>query len=421
MRVPSILAFGVVLMALGGCIVRPISIPGEQSLHQRLAASASGPVTVADTAAVAGADSFSREARVRCLAPQEDVPLSSAIPYRGNTFRLQRMTPGDPPPRFGVTGFSFAGWPADTVFRRLLEEAEITVLANEAPYPAISGEDLQGDLAEVMERIASQAGVFVTYDAVARRVDLSKSAWWRLDLPRSRPLMLAALDAMRGLGLREVISYWDAYALEFEGSRAMAEQVRDLMAYFDGQAAVVAYEIQLYRVGAKGNYGTVPWQDLFRRFGEDVVTLSAKGTRGRLLVTEPGFSDADLRRFLDDYAIRARLAGGMFAVPDRWDARFEIGRCGSPNVGEADLAFRVQPTVLEGEVISALTVESSQGVIGSYRVKGPVGSNLLLIGIPSTAIGPGASRTEVVAHFSPRVIRTVNLDGRQGPLAAAPP
>jgi len=112
-----------------------------------------------------GARVLDLEAPLRCSVNWSSQQIISTIPFNVKAFNLVRNGHNDVMPRFEVNGFSFETMPAEKALHKLLKEADIRVIAKEAPYASISAENLRGELSEVVNMITEAAEIYYTYDA----------------------------------------------------------------------------------------------------------------------------------------------------------------------------------------------------------------------------------------------------------------
>ena len=124
-----------------------------------------------------------------------------------------------------------------------------------------------------------------------------------------------------------------------------------------------------------------------------------------------------MNEFLRPQANVVLVSSGTFITPDRWQGRFDIGRCGREVRLETDLNILTQSQFYPndknvGKLDSTIVLRTSNGDIAKYTVPSRLGDNILIIGIPTqyfvegkeTIIPPNA---ELVVLVSPRIIKIV--------------
>ena len=158
-----------------------------------------------------GAQTFDLETPLRCSVNWQTQQMITTIPYNIKAFNLVKNGNNDMLPRFEVTGFSFETMPAEKALRKLTKEAGIKLIAKDAPYASISAENLRGELSEVIQMIADAAEIYYSYDAHNKTLRISRKANFSLYVPKSRPILLALLDVLRGSGITDITSDWDDY------------------------------------------------------------------------------------------------------------------------------------------------------------------------------------------------------------------
>ncbi len=107
-----------------------------------------------------GASSLDLETPLRCNVNWKTQEMITALPYNMKAFNLSRNGVNNPLPRFEVTGFSFKTMPAEKALLKLTKEADIRLVAKDAPYTSISAENLRGELSEVIKMIADAAEIY---------------------------------------------------------------------------------------------------------------------------------------------------------------------------------------------------------------------------------------------------------------------
>lgn len=353
---------------------------------------------------------FSLEKPIRCSVDWLDQQIISTIPYQETVFTLKRANKSDPLPLLEVTDLDFADLPAEKIFAKLFAETDISVIALDAPYDALTADDISGPLASVVDMLADAAELFYRYNAETKQLILSRSVEWRLEMPESRAMILAILDALRGAGLKDIITDWEDKVLMFEGDRETEARVRSLTHYFDIEPNLLAFDIDVYRIHPLKKGDSISWQDMLRTFPDKTVKVSLSGVLGRMLIVSPDVNTQSLQRFLSDRAAVSKLSQGTFVLPNRWQSRFDIGECGHPHLPESDLSLLVTGNVETDRLNMKITLDTSMGEITRFSPKSRLGENLLIIGVPSQAFGGKTGNGELVILASPRIIRVLQAD-----------
>lgn len=108
-----------------------------------------------------GARELDLETPLRCRVSWNKQELIAAVPYNMTAFNLVRNGVNDILPRYEVNGFSFKSMPAEKALLKLDKEAGIHLIARDAPYASISGENLRGEFSEVVKMITDAAEIFI--------------------------------------------------------------------------------------------------------------------------------------------------------------------------------------------------------------------------------------------------------------------
>lgn len=370
-------------------LVRPTDLPTE-------------PVTTRSV------QMMSLETPLRCTIGETQKNIMTVIPFKQTAFKLARAETSDALPRYEVTGFSFDGQTAEKVFYKLLSGAKIKVIGVDGPFPELAAENITGELADVMDMIASAADVYYRYDGKNKTLYVSREVNWVLSVPDRREVMIAVLDSLRGSGMHDLLVNWDENTIAFKGDSQIEEKVRKLIDLFDKEPNLVVFNVQVLRVKPAGASKEIDWQDLIETFGAGTIRVSVNGVLGRALVTGYEINSSSLNRFLATRSRYALVSEGMFIAADKWRARFDIGRCGYMSMPEAQLSLMAQ-TELYGErrMKSVLTLDSMQGEITAFKTKSTLGDNIVLIGIPASSFADSLKGYETVIVLTPHIVRLV--------------
>ena len=180
-----------------------------------------------------GARLFDLETPLRCSVNWQTQQMITSIPYNVKAFNLVQNGSNDLMPRFEVTGFSFETMPAEKALLKLTKEAGIKLIAKDPPYASISAENLRGELSEVIKMIADAAEIYYSYDAHNKTLRISRKANFSLYVPKSRPILLALLDVLRGSGITDISSDWDDYSITFDADFELRNKILTLIGYFE--------------------------------------------------------------------------------------------------------------------------------------------------------------------------------------------
>ena len=140
-------------------------------------------------------------------------------------FNLVKNGQNDSLPRFEVNGFSFGTMSAEKALLKLTKEAGLKLVAKDAPYASISAENLRGDFTDVVNMIADAAEIYYTYNSVNKTLRISRKANFSLFIPKSKTIMLAVLDVLRGAGITDFTADFDDYTVTFDADYELKNQV----------------------------------------------------------------------------------------------------------------------------------------------------------------------------------------------------
>ena len=244
-----------------------------------------------------GANALDLETPLRCNVNWQTQQLILTLPFNNTAFKLKSVKPSDDLPRLEVTGFTFETMPAEKALVQLTKEAGITLTAKDAPYASVSGEDLKGELTDVVNMIANAAGIFYTYDATNKVMTLSKRSDQIVYVPKTRPIILGLLDVLRGAGLTDMTTNWSEYSIEFNADAELKNKTKQLINYFESNPTLVAYDVSVFRITPYDGCD-VEWKGLLDTFDFGTITTAQTGVIGRVLTTTNDINIKTLQQFL---------------------------------------------------------------------------------------------------------------------------
>lgn len=354
-----------------------------------------------------GASRLDLETPLRCFVNWNTQQMISTIPYNITAFNLVRNGNNDLLPRFEVTGFSFETMSAEKALRKLTKEAGIKLVAKDAPYSSISAENLRGELSEVIDMITEAAEIYYTYNANNKTLRISRKANFSLYVPQSRPILLAILDVLRGAGITDFTADFDDYSITFDADYELKNQILNLISYFEENPILIAYDVKVFTIYPY-NGQDVEWQNMMNMFDFGTIKSAKTGVLGRILTTSDDINIGSLKTFLGTQARIEAVAEGKFVVPNLWFSRFDIGKCANRNSMEADLSILAKASFEQNDkIFSNITLEARDGEITQFDIRGKLGENFLIIGIPNGIFGVSKPKSETVVFIVPRIIRTL--------------
>lgn len=355
-----------------------------------------------------GASSFDLETPLRCSVNWQTQQMITTIPYNIKAFNLVKNGSNDMLPRFEVTGFSFETMPAEKALRKLTKEAGIKLIAKDAPYASISAENLRGELSEVIQMIADAAEIYYSYDAHNKTLRISRKANFSLYVPKSRPILLALLDVLRGSGITDITSDWDDYSITFDADFELRNKILSLIGYFEENPLLIAFDVYVMKVYPYGAQKDIQWQNLLSTFDYGTIKTAKTGVLGRVLTTSDELNITSLNAFLSMQGKVEPVAQGKFVVPNLWYARFDVGKCGQRNSIDANLSILAKASIEQNnKIFSNVTLESTNGEITQFNIRSQLGENFLIIGIPNEIFGAKGKDSQTIVFMVPRIIRTL--------------
>lgn len=358
-----------------------------------------------------GANMLDLETPLRCFVNWDTQEMISSIPYNLTAFNLMRNGVNDHLPRFEVNGFSFDTMPAEKALLKLTKEADIKLVAKDAPYASISAENLRGDFTEVVNMIADAAEIYYTYNATNKTLRIFRKANFSLFVPKSRTIMLAVLDVLRGSGITDFTADFDEYSITFDADFELKSKILNLINYFEENPLLIAYDVRVlnlypYKDG-------IEWQQIIEAFEFGSIKSTKTGVLGRILTTSNEINIDSLSQFLSSQAKVENVGEGKFVIPNMWFSRFDIGKCMANNSILRNMSI-LSKGVYEksGKIQSNITIETSGGEVSNFSIRSKIGENFFIIGLPNSAFGSNLPVSETVIMIVPRLIRTMKTTNK---------
>ena len=354
-----------------------------------------------------GARELDLETPLRCRVSWNKQELIAAVPYNMTAFNLVRNGVNDILPRYEVNGFSFKSMPAEKALLKLDKEAGNHLIARDAPYASISGENQRGEFSEVVKMITDAAEIFYSYDADRKVMRISRRANFTLYVPHSRPIMLGLLDVIRGSGITDISADWGDYSITFTSDYETKNKIVDLIDYFKDNPTLIAYDVSVFRIYPTNINQDINWQSILDEFDFSTVNTAQAGVIGRVLTSSNDLNIGSLRRFLGSQATIVPVSEGRFVVPNLWFSRFDVGKCGSKQAIEADLSITAKASLEKNNwIFSHFSLDTTNGEISQFDVRSKLGENFMIIGLPNEIFGSKQPKSETIVFVVPRIIRT---------------
>lgn len=358
-----------------------------------------------------GAQFFDLETPLRCSVNWQTQQMITSIPYNVKAFNLVQNGSNDLMPRFEVTGFSFETMPAEKALLKLTKEAGIKLIAKDAPYASISAENLRGELSEVIKMIADAAEIYYSYDAHNKTLRISRKANFSLYVPKSRPILLALLDVLRGSGITDITSDWDDYSITFDADFELQNKILTLIGYFEENPLLIAFDVYVVKAYPYNQQKDIQWQNLFNTFDYGTIKSSKNGVIGRVLTSSNELNIDSLNAFLSMQGRVVPVAQGKFVVPNLWYARFDVGKCGQRDDIDASLSILAKASIEQNnKIFSNITLDSTNGEITRFSIRSQLGQNFMIIGIPNEIFGAKKDGSQTIVFMVPRIIRTMKTN-----------
>ncbi len=360
---------------------------------------------------------FSIELPMRCKVNWDNQSVVSVVP--AEKIEMVQLVTGDKLPSLPVSDYEFKNLTVKQALDKLLEGLDIDVVEDEPLYEKISGTIAAGNLVDAVDLMTKIGRAYYYYDEHTGEIHLKHRSKWLIKMPQNQTIIMALLDAMHGVDMRNLLVDWADKTVVFEGNYQTEREVARIIADISSKKYMIAWDIDVYRVYPRTD-NPIVWMNLLPAFGERNVKMSIPGVVGRALVVGPEINTKTLQEFLAQQANVVLVSQGTFAIPDGWQSRFDIGQCGREERLETDLI--VGATGKYGDfagrkkIDAKIVLRTGQGELSSFEIPSTVGDNYVIVGIPThsfvttpeTLISPYA---ELVVFMSPRVVSVVDGAG----------
>lgn len=333
--------------------------------------------------------------------------VSMTIPVKGDDFTFVQFAKGDAVPRFEVNGFSFEGLPVDEAVQALVDEAGITVYTEGGAYPEMNGQDVYGELSDVLDELTKTGGVFYTYDASQKALHLSKSARFELKVPNNKLVMFAVLDAIRGADITTANPDWHQSRIMLTLNQEQKEIVEQLVNGIVSESKLLLLDIGVYQLNAQNPKG-VQWQKVVDNFGVSRIHSEESGLVGKVLTMgHHKKADGLINALKQNYTVD-KISQGVAIVPHTWKMRFDVGRCALNQKNVNSLSFLLNTDIQSADVIETnITLDTLSGEVSAFNAVSGLDDEIVILGIPASVIQPNQPG-ELLITLKIRLIRLVS-------------
>ena len=366
---------------------------------------------------------FSLEIPRRCRVDWDNQNVLSVLPEE--EVNMVRLDSGDPLPDFTVEDYKFEKKTISNALSTLLDGTNIQIVQDQDIPDKVSADIKSGNLSDAVSLIAKLAGAYYYYDDDSHELHLTSNAKWLVKMPKNEMVVMALIDALHGVDLRNMLVNWEDKTLSFTGNHQTEKEVRNVISDIGSRNYLIAYDMDVYRAYPKTE-NPIIWMNMLPAFGDKNIKMSIPGIMGRALVVSPEINTKTLQEFLARQANLVLISEGTFVVPNGWSSRFDIGQCTKEERLETDMIVGVKGKYGDyggvNKVESTLVLRTSKGEIANFSIPANIGDNIMIIGIPThtfvedseTTISPFA---ELVVFISPKIVSIVPSEEKSAPLA----
>lgn len=361
---------------------------------------------------------FSVELPKRCSVDWENQKFISIVP--SEKIEIIRLYKGEDLPKYNVKDYKFNRVTVKTALENLLKGTDIEVIEDENLPVFISGSVESGTLQDSVELITKMGRIYYYYDNNFKEIHLVSYAKWLLRMPKDENIIMALLDAMRGIELRNLLVNWEDKTIEFEGDYQTEKEILRLISDIDSKKYMIAWDVDVYRVYPRTE-NPIIWMNVLYAFGQKNIKMSIPGVVGRTLVVNSAINTKTLQEFLSQQANVVLISQGSFVIPNNWSSRFDIGQCSREERLETELIIGAKGSFGDyagmNKIMSKIVLYTERGELSSFDIPSNVGDNYVITGIPThsfvtskeTTISPFA---ELVIFMSPKIIKIVDSENK---------
>ena len=347
------------------------------------------------------------ETPARCEITGRDNSIISSIPMGSDTFRLVRLDKSDALPRFEVNNYTFKKKPLDIAIQKLVKEAGIQVYSDDALFPEVSGENIRGELAAVINELTAAGDAYYRYDANKKQLYLSRWAPFMMKVPGGRIGMYTILDALRGANINNLQADFGSNEIYIRLNFEKEKTISGLIKTIEQSPNLLLFDVQVYRVDATSN--PLDWQEIVKDYGITRIDSSVSGIMGRILSIAPQKVRQTFLETLRTYAPVNLVSEGVVIMPNGWKVRFDIGQCAKIEGPEQKLSMLFQSNVLsDGKAESNIALDTPTGEITSFHTIYNMNNTLNIIAVKGKAVNPEwDDNIEYIITLQPKLVRLV--------------
>lgn len=328
--------------------------------------------------------------------------ISSSLVLRKGDFKILMQEDKDEIPDIQVEEFSFDSIPAHQAVSALLQNTGIQVRTKDKYFTKVSGQEVSGSLESVLRSLGKAGGFLYAYDSDTQTLSLFKQAHFEIFVPKNKNVVMAVLDALRGVGITEITPDWQSYTLLVTADRGDIEKIKGVLRYFQQKNPILVMQANVFHLQPK--FADITWRTVLNQMGINRVRSTDSGIVGQLITLTNVARTRLLNSMSSLYQITP-LTQGTVVVPDKWKARFDIGKCVADASLKSGLSVLFTADILPKEQISTtLTLDSSAGEVSAYRSLTQLDDELVLLGLPAVLMNPSL-QGDLMIVFKVRLVR----------------
>ncbi len=317
----------------------------------------------------------------RCVLSSADKQISQTISLTPDDFSFTPNQSGDPLPRYAVNGYSFRDTPVNKALEKLLQSANIKVVAPQSEYPYLDAQNVKGELSSVVAQLAEAGDVFYTYKEATKTLTLWRRTEYVLTLPKNKSVLMTMLDILRGSGIENLTVDWEKYKIRMTVSSEELQKARKLVRKILDDSYLLATDIQVYQ--ATPYRGSGEWQKIFND-STHLLASVGRAVIGRSVILKTRVeADTFLQAARKEFQLTP-LVAGQAVVPNGWKMKFNVNECSNHTLPYPDMSVLLKTRIQnQDNEETEVTLYTAEGVLSTFHISSSLQQEIALVGVPT--------------------------------------
>ena len=317
----------------------------------------------------------------RCVLPGVDKQVSNTIVLTPDDFSFVSLQSGDMLPRYAVNGYNFDNKPVNEALAGLVKSAGIKVLSPQTEYAYLDGRNIRGELSAVLEQLADAGDVFYNYKDATKTLTLLRRAEFALNVPKSKVVLMAVLDALRGSEIENLHIDWEKYQIRMTVSPEELRKAKNLVRQILDDSYLLAADIIGYQAVPYANAGE--WQGVLNESTGLIASIGRAAVGRSVVLRSKTSAESFLSRAESAFQLTPIVAGES-VVPNGWQMRFNVNECANNMLPFPSMAIIMKTRIKDqSSERTQITINTANGVLASFDIASSLNQEVVLIGLPT--------------------------------------